>query len=290
MEASRKKFQEAVSKRAGEPDVGHPWPVYEAYTETETDDDIFLDAVVKPARPSRPANMPPGMAGFMTQENWRDAEDRSIKRHIAPLTQHKDLFLKFARHMPNRRVSIQEESEIVRAWVSEYGVLGLFGVDDPRHPGRRESVQGFLRAASDAAMVLELYEAAIPKKPDRRLGEVLERREPSLNWSGISATKQREYALERIVNKVGQIVKDECYPQVYRVENKARQETQGFVYDFGFYSLLGAMYLQMMLLLTDANNTRQCQRPGCSGIIPPGSRKDKVYCSRACVQWAYDNK
>ncbi len=285
----RKSFQEAGTKRAGYPDFGLGWPVFWEYAETVDGDDIFLDAVVKPLRGRRPPGTPAGIE-IGGLPSVQDQQERSVKQHIAPLTQHKDLFFEFARHLPRGHVTTEERLKTVRAWVSEYGVLGLFGVDDPRHPGQRESVRGFWRAALDAAMILELYEAAIPKKPDRRLGEVWERWEPGLNWGRIPASEQREHALKRAADKVGQIVKDECYPQVYRVENKARQETQGFVYDFGFYSLLGAMYLQMMLLLTDENNIRQCRRPGCQGIILPHESKKKVHCSTRCRVWMHANK
>jgi hypothetical protein len=105
--------------------------------------------------------------------------------------------------------------------------------------------------------------------------------QPGQNWSGISVSKQREYALERVGNRVGEIVKNEYYPRLWRVVNEARNRTQGFTHDFGFHSLLGAMYLQMMRLLTDANNVRQCQRPGCWETLPPGSNKNRMYCSRA---------
>jgi hypothetical protein len=89
---------------------------------------------------------------------------------------------------------------------------------------------------------------------------------------------------------VGKIVKNECYPQLWRVVNEARNRTQGFTYDFGFHSLLGAMYLQMMWLLTDADNVRQCERRGCYNPLPPGSNKNRMYCSSACKQWEWDNK
>jgi hypothetical protein len=138
-------------------------------------------------------------------------------------------------------------------------------------------------------MILDLYEAAIPKKPDHRLSEVLMRWEPRQGWNKFSLDVQREYALKYVGDKVGQVVENECYPLIYREANKA-YKTQGFTYDFGFRSLLGAMYLQMMLLLTDANNVRQCQRPNCYGTIPAGSRGDRIYCSKACKQWFYDNK
>ncbi len=72
--------------------------------------------------------------------------------------------------------------------------------------------------------------------------------------------------------------------------NETQNRTQGFTYDFGFHSLLGATYLQMMWLLTDANNVRQCQRPGCPETLPPGSNKNRMSCSNACKQWVYDNE
>jgi hypothetical protein len=285
MSALSERFREAGNKRAGYPAVGQGWPVFEEYTERETDGDILLEAVVKPVRLTRPPGTPP----FMTSANWQDAEERSVKRYIAPLTQHKDLFLRFARHIPDGRVPMEEDVKVVLAWISEYGVLGLGGVDDPQHPGRRESVRKFWKAASDAAMILDLYEAAMPKKPDQRLCEVLMRHEPDQNWSKIRVSKQREYALGRVSNLVGKVIKNECYPQLWREVNEARNQTRGFSYDFGFRSLLGAMYLQVMLLLTDADNVRQCQRSGCPKPLPPGSNKNRMYCSNACKQWVYDN-
>jgi hypothetical protein len=41
---------------------------------------------------------------------------------------------------------------------------------------------------------------------------------------------------------------------------------------------------------TDADNARQCQRPGCHKTLPPGSNKNRMYCSGACKQWVYDNR
>ena len=139
-------------------------------------------------------------------------------------------------------------------------------------------------------MILDLYEAAIPKNPGGRLSEVLMRWEPGVGWDKHPVNKQREHALRLVGDEVGKMVKDECYPQVYRTVHEARKETQGFIYDFGFHSLLGAMYLQMMLLITDAEKLRVCQRPGCQTIIPSSDRKDKVFCGRpACKQWWSDN-
>jgi hypothetical protein len=84
-------------------------------------------------------------------------------------------------------------------------------------------------------------------------------------------------------------------------------ETDGFEYGWGFRSLLGAMYLQMMLYMTGGGG-RLCKRPDCYRLVtfeppqPPAgprlekgvrgkyrTRKDKEFCSKACAQWWSDN-
>jgi hypothetical protein len=51
-------------------------------------------------------------------------------------------------------------------------------------------------------MILDLYEAASPKKPGDRLGEVLMRWEPGQRWNRISVDVQREYALKYVGDTV----------------------------------------------------------------------------------------
>ena len=61
-------------------------------------------------------------------------------------------------------------------------------------------------------MLLDLYEAAIPKNPGGRLSEVLMRWEPGVGWDKHLVNKQREHALRLVGDEVGKMVKDECYP------------------------------------------------------------------------------
>jgi hypothetical protein len=85
-------------------------------------DDIILEAVIGLHRQKRLPGTPAGMV-VGGGESVRGQEELSVKRHIAPHTQHKDLFRKFARYIRVRPA--QETLETVRAWVSEYGVLAL---------------------------------------------------------------------------------------------------------------------------------------------------------------------
>jgi hypothetical protein len=73
---------------------------------------------------------------------------------------------------------------------------------------------------------------------------------------------------------VRRVVADDCYPELYQEEDTFRS-------GYGFKSLLGAMYLQMMWLMTATSEFRRCQRPGCNKIFTSG-RKDKRFCTVNC--------
>lgn len=288
MRTTIKAFEAAASKRVGSPTFDQTWPVFEEYALTETEDDIVLDAVLKPLRPTR--RYADGTEVFTVPNIFEDREQRAVRHRVVPATQHKHLFLEFARCLPRRTVAKDEALEIMRSWVSEYGVLGTANVGGGQNPRMRESLQNFVKEAFRAAEVLSLYEAAIASEPNaQELGEVLRFWGHGIDANNHTANEQREYALKIAADCVGQIVKDECYPQLCQEVNRARNKTRGFTYDLAFRSLLGAMYLQMMLLLTDANNVRQCRRPGCQSIIPSYARSDKKTCSDACRKWLSGN-
>ena len=52
-----------------------------------------------------------------------------------------------------------------------------------------------------------------------------------------------------------------CYPQLYRRVNTEAGLTVGFEQGWGFRSLLGAMYLQMMWLITEGGDSPRCKGP-----------------------------
>jgi hypothetical protein len=160
--------------------------------------------------------------------------------------------------------------------------------------------------------VLRLYEAATdPDGADvekiRRYGEPM--LSPVLvqrygGWVN-NPVGLRNVSLDWVAGTVRWMVAEECYPELY-------QEGDTFRQGFGFKTLLGAMYLQMMWLMTAKGKGRYCQAPGCSNIFaidPPeesfeerrkrreqGRRKkrstysNKIYCSQKCVQRAYDHR
>jgi hypothetical protein len=223
----------------------------------------------------------------------------------APLRDAPDLFLRFAGLARKGQISREEALAVMLKWVTTYGVLGL---EDRQ--GRRESLVVFSQAVKDAAKCLELYEAATaPDGPD---ADVLER----YRASGDTLSKKKEWALIVAGDIVADHVMTECYPRLYRRVEKGvgrgigwtANETVGFAQGWGFHSLLGAMYLQMMLYITEGGGGRRCKRPGCYKFVtfeppqPPDhpgtrkgvrgkyrTRKDKVFCSKACSQWWSDN-
>lgn len=211
------------------------------------------------------------------------------------------------------------ETGSIRGMVEgNYGVLGMEGIDyleirrDDRivrrddRMGRRESLSAFWEEVLNAARVLELYEAATASDlSEKNLTETL--RAWDFPVEGQSLEQQREFALFFVADRVGAYVSRECRLVLYRTVTDDGK-IMGFAQGFGFDSLLGAMYLQMMWLMVEGSeeNVRRCERPGCPRIIsfePPQpedsmkrgargkyrTRKDKKYCSPACKQWVYDN-
>jgi hypothetical protein len=114
----------------------------------------------------------------------------------------------------------------------------------------------------------------------------------------------KEWALRSSWKIVGNIIADHCYPEFYRLKDT-------FSTAWGFKPLLGAMYLQMMWLMTATGEVRRCQGPRCprviafeqpeKGVHPQQdgtkndrsggyrkTRKDKRFCSSSCKSlWHY---
>jgi len=72
--------------------------------------------------------------------------------------------------------------------------------------------------------------------------------------------EQKETVLEWVADTGRQVIAQECYPTLYRQEDEYRQ-------GWGYRSLLGAMYLQMMQLITTTGEVRKCKGPDCWRII-----------------------
>lgn len=226
------------------------------------------------------------------------------------------LFLEYAELVDAGEIT----PETMLDWVDRYGVLGFEGREsrgiDPQAPdasgGPADSLLNFAHEARKANAVLRLYEAATSLS-----GPDVEKIRQYEEWFSTQAI-QREHghrmdspldlkgaALDWVAGTVRRIVADECYPELY-------QEGEEFRQGFGFKSLLGAMYLQMMWLMTATGGVRRCKAPKCDRVITfeqpeesseqrverltQGRRKkyrtraDKEFCSQRCkVRWHYRN-
>jgi hypothetical protein len=244
--------------------------------------------------------------------------DPGIARKYAPLRDHPDLFLKFARLAEKRDIAVDDMLE----WAGRYGLLGAEeGIDhvalEPTGgislassgQGRRESLAHFSGAVVRAARCLRLYEAAMA--PDEMGIETLRRMYKSRPDALKKALEEDERkklkkeALEEVEREVQGYIESECYPLLYR------RRDGGYVHSWGFRSLLGAMYLQMMWVMEAGDRITLCKFPDCFKIIdyekpdsrqaelnpktgepykrgPYKTRKDKEFCGKNCtVKWYY---
>ncbi len=217
------------------------------------------------------------------------------------------LFLEFARLADTGEITL----DVMMDWVQRYGVLGLEGREtrslDPQgfadlRGGPMDNLWNFDIEARRANAVLRLYEAATDSDgPDV---EGLTRYEEWISTQAVlrehghrmdSSAGLRDAALGWVAGTVRRTVAEDCYPELY-------QEGDTFRSGYGFKSLLGAMYLQMMWLMIATGEIRRCQGPGCNKIITfeqPDqpvedsglkknargkyrTRKDKRFCSDNC--------
>lgn len=212
------------------------------------------------------------------------------KRDYDPLVS-RGLFLEFAALAEAGRVT----QEAWLGWTKRYGVLGTGWREEPldlHRGGYREKLSIFKEEAEIANRVLRVYEAATaedgPDVPVIRglLG-------PEERTTG-TLEEVKEWALGEVTRVAQKRLIGECYPKLHRHSDLS------FVCSCsGFGSLVGAMYLQMMWIMTAPEKVRRCAGPGCQKIVyfdpcelPDDSRqregavrgryKSKKYCSDNC--------
>jgi len=164
--------------------------------------------------------------------------------------------------------------------------------------GQDDTVEAFALEAWTANTALRLYEAAnADAGPDtvtiRHFWELMA--PSSGSTPPTSSEEANTWAEEWVVNATLSRIRGYVYPQTYRAD-------RGFVQGMRFESLLDAMWLQMMWLLTAGNNVRRCKFRFCRKVIAfetpdqfedPGTQKnarrkyktrvDKEYCDHNCV-------
>jgi hypothetical protein len=262
-------FIRARDNETDERYLGTEWDRFHYFeTVEETEDDVRVYA--RHDDPLRGASKGRSYSG-----EWL-FEDYNSKGPYAPLRDEPDLFVKFASLASEDPGTRDGRKGIMLEWIKEYGVLGL-SADD--HSGLRstryERLKPFWDEVRWAAHCMDLYEAATG--PAR----VLKR----LSLPGKTVAEKRKSAVVSLRNKVGNILKRDCYPKLcYQVlENTG--EGADFALSWGFRSLLGAMYLQMAWRI----KSRQCEAPGCNNIIGLHKRSDKIVCSRRCAERRRDH-
>ena len=297
MAVKKENFRDAANKLAKKQVLASGWTVYRDFEIEESDNDVHVYA-------PRKAPEIPSQGGMQAIHSAWMAEDLNRVRVYAPLRDTPDLFLEFASLGRKEGVTRDKAAEVMLDWVKSFGTLGLEDAGD-----RAESLLGFSLAVRKAARCLELYEAAtadLGRRGDPDVA-VLD----AYGAFGRTLKEKREWALQEVTSTVGRRVKMGCYPQLYRKINREVDQTVGFEQGWAFRSLLGAMYLQMMWLMTEGGDAPRCEGPGCNRFIRIGegggdgedlglrknsrprryrTRKDKRFCSRNCKEkYRYHN-
>jgi hypothetical protein len=254
-----------------------------------------------------PVDLPAGLQTFYLLINrylrnpWM--EDQGLTTY-SPLNV-PGLFLEFASLVEDPGLDDEPHTDnneaVALDWISSWGVLGLTptGFDSLtgriHQGGKDDSLSSFVRQAGFANVTLRLYEAATALEgPDI---DFIQRGMPEERWSyyAQNPTEARNWAMKRVAKVVEFMLEEYCYPTFHL------QEDGQVALAWGFKNLLGAMWIQMMWLLTSTGKTRRCARPECTRIITfesrhapidPGlkknprgkykTRSDKKFCTALC--------
>lgn len=232
------------------------------------------------------------------------------RRVYSPLADTTGLFLDFA------RIGASEQTEDVWLdWIHRYGVLGLsarrsrFMRYASSRGGPGETPQLFEYHAKEAHSALRLFElATAPYGEDAsNIAEFIRstRYNSHVHDHALQdADSAAKLALVLTRTIVQEVLADHACPVLYPTDPTERRHASSW----GFQSLLGAMFLQMMWLMTATGGVKHCQGPGCSRVISFDApkpqepitgiarnnrsmgyrtRRDKRYCSPACKQARY---
>lgn len=231
-------------------------------------------------------------------------------RAFDPLArEHAGLFLEFARwfdahRMENAKPSLDTErnARAAMAWVDKYGVLGLARREhhayvsggtasiaatrlnagplppsvvfegDPRG-GEGESVAAFALEAHEASIALKLFEAATAEPVDR---EAIDRYITPRHERPDTDETARRWALTTVRSAVDRKLRRGAYPIL-------TGEPGAWVEEWGFESLLAAMWLQMRYFMSSVESSARCEE---CGQTFPKTRQDRRYCSKTCASRA----
>jgi hypothetical protein len=224
----------------------------------------------------------------------------------------------------DRELDTERNTIAAEMWVRDYGVLGLNPPDrtiigllnsrrvtadylgmpwrggvargwrNTAHGGRpEESIENFAFEAWEAHIVWRLYES-IRSQEDVDISSVrqfmssFEQGEPTVtgrSWVEQDIYSQdpelaRRWTLAIVEDAVNRKIENHCYPI-------AQGAIGSYEQGWGFKSLLGAMWLQMMFLMVEDRRCWQCGKP-----LDPGMPSHARFCKnngRCRAKWNYHN-
>jgi hypothetical protein len=237
-----------------------------------------------------------------------------------------DLFLRFAHWVENpgmdKELDTERNTRAAEGWVKKYGVLGLNPPDmtiiglvnshrvtadylgmpwrggvargrrNTAHGGRpNESVENFAFEAWEAHIVWRLYESVrsqevVDMPSVSQFMSPFEQGEPGFtggSWverdSFSDPELARSWALTIVEDAVNRKIENHCYPIVQGTPGSYEQS-------WGFRSLLGAMWLQMMFVMREDRRCWWCGKP-----LDPGMPSHARFCKnnngRCRSKWNY---
>jgi hypothetical protein len=297
MGLNRKRVADALEQAVNEQGRSDEWPVYPHYKPLERKGHKFVYA----------------------PDTWEQIQGREWYLPLSGAWA--DLFLRFAKLADNEGLDKQpldsdKNERVALEWAHQYGVLGLtyghmsrmlypgpdtaaefLGLDsarglaateqlnEARGGNPNESVARFAFEAWEAHIALRLFEAAAPDREDGPdLQTIIDLMPERDGYVPRTPESLQNWALFTVKDSVQNKIAGRCYPRLY-------QGPDGYAQGWGFNSLLGAMWLQMMWVLTDIGKIRRCL--WCGDVIalePPEQPTDSKKNSRGKYKTRADKK
>lgn len=278
------------------------WPVYEHYEIREESGEMFVIAPLFEGRRKKDEKNT-----LMRPFNPFDPME-DVKEWRAPLRT-PELLLDLA-ELADRPIT----PESVVVWANDYGLLACSREEDTLGGvsgfGRRESVARFVEAAGEIRACLRIYEA-LAKEEDWDFNEIYQYTFslPRDLVAKANLLKGRLHGEERsafydvVAMTIQRRLLEHCYPQLTTFTRSGKPSGR-FGFNYGFHSLLGAVWLQLAWLLSSEEQPVRCKLPTCRRVISfelgeaaedPGlkknvhgkhkTRSDREFCKgRACKQ------
>lgn len=280
-------YRHAADQAVTEAERYDSWRVFGYYRVKETDRDAIAVADRTVPKDVKPVKGPESFE-YLRRDGSRERLRRiNVVERYMPLAdkEYADLFDRFARLADRGEIGQQEWLD----WLHEYGVLGFRGLGADGKTGGKNTVSDiysvFVREARQANQMRRLFGAAtLPDGPDvGTIARLLpgEYREYVSGGRGELA----QAALFAIQDTVELKVHADCRPRLLaRDGDEWRTQRVGpFLREWSFDSLLGAMWLQFMWLVT-TDNLRYCEAPGCNNPISPYAKATRTTCDDRCRQ------